>query len=204
MSPEAIGDDKPDLRRRSHQVVRRPPTLRAVTELVALRGDITTLEVDAIVNAANSELRPGGGVDGAIHAAGGPEIASEARAVALRNGRLETGSAVPTTAGRLRARHVIHTVGPIWGESDREESVGLLGDCYRNSLNLAEDLDCRSIAFPNISTGVYRFPKPLAAETAVTAVRIWVETQRRRLERVVFVSFDDENQALYEELLAQD
>lgn len=172
-----------------------------MTSLDAVKGDITTVDTDAIVNAANSELLPGGGVDGAIHAAGGPEIAAEARAIAARSGHLETGEAVATTAGALPSRHVIHTVGPIWRRHDEAEAVRLLGNCYRNSLSLAVELGCRTVAFPNISTGVYGFPKRLAGETAVRSVREWIEQHPGVLDGVVFVAFDDENQAIYEELL---
>lgn len=173
-----------------------------MTEVIAIQGDITSVEVDAIVNAANSELRPGGGVDGAIHAAGGPDIAEETRSIADRRGKLPTGEAVATTAGKLPARHVIHTVGPIWGGVDEGEAVRLLANCYRNSLDIATELGCASVAFPNISTGVYGFPKRKAAETAITAVREWIDENPTALTRVMFVSFTDDNQELYEQLLS--
>lgn len=176
------------------------PRLEPVTHVVAERGDLTTYDVDVVVNAANSELLAGGGVDGAIHRAGGPEIATEARAIAESDGRLETGHAVITTAGNLPARHVIHTVGPIWGRHSEEKAVRLLADCYRNSLDLAAERRCRTIAFPNISTGVYCFPKRLAASTAVGAVQGWVESRPDAMDRIVFVCFDDENLTFYEEL----
>jgi O-acetyl-ADP-ribose deacetylase len=172
-----------------------------MTELVALQGDITKSSVDAIVNAANSSLMGGGGVDGAIHRAGGPEILEECRLIVQRHGPLATGNAVITTAGLLPARHVIHTVGPIWGSIDEDEAVALLRSCYRNSLDLARDHECRSIAFPNISTGVYRFPLRLAATTAVAAVRRWVETDPAALESIHFVCHAAENLELYRELL---
>lgn len=164
-------------------------------------GDITSIEVDAIVNAANSRLIPGGGVDAAINAAGGPSIAEEMAAIGAEIGSLETGRAVHTGAGKLPARHVIHTVGPIWGQVDEEEALALLGSCYLSSLNLAANLGCRSIAFPNISTGVYGFPKDLAAEVAVQTVRRWSSMGSPVVERIVFVCFDEENHRIYEGLL---
>src|SRR3712207_3637606 len=122
-----------------------------------IRGDITKVEVDAIVNADNSSLLGGGGVDGAIHRAGGPDILEECRKIRARQGGCATGEAVITTAGRLPARYVIHTVGPVWnGGGHREEE--LLANAYLNSLKLAVAHKCQTIAFPNISTGVYRFP----------------------------------------------
>lgn len=167
----------------------------------SIKGDITRVGTDAIVNAANKELRPGGGVDGAIHRAGGPSIAEEAKAIAERDGHLSTGEAVATTAGELPSAHVIHTVGPIWDQHTEGEAVRLLSNCYRNSLDLAVELGCDSVAFPNISTGVFGFPKQLAGETAVGAVQDWVDDHPGELERVVFVAFDDENLEIYEELL---
>lgn len=172
-----------------------------MTAIESTLGDITEVSTDAIVNAANKELRPGGGVDGAIHRAGGPRIAEEARAIARAEGNLATGAAVATTAGDLPCDHVIHTVGPIWGQHPESEAVRLLGDCYRSSLDLAVELGCRTIAFPNISTGVYGFPKQLAGRTAVTAVSQWVSDNPGAVDRVLFVAFDDENRSIYEELL---
>jgi O-acetyl-ADP-ribose deacetylase (regulator of RNase III) len=174
-----------------------------VTRLEAIQADITTVAVDVIVNAANSTLMGGGGVDGAIHAAGGPSIKEECKAIVARQGPLPTGEAVATGAGNLPARHVVHTVGPVWGTVPAEEAVDLLASCYRNSLSLARDLACRSIAFPNISTGVYRFPKSLAAETAVHAVRTWLEGSPEALDTVLFVCFGPENLGLYRELLGR-
>lgn len=165
------------------------------------QGDITTFEVDAIVNAANAELIPGGGVDGAIHAAGGPSIAREAGEISAERGRLATGEAVATGAGALPARYVIHTVGPIWAQHTEEAAVALLGACYANSLDLAEDLACSTVAFPNISTGVYGFPKELAARTAVSAVAAWLSTEPQSVKDITFVCFDAENFAIYAELL---
>jgi O-acetyl-ADP-ribose deacetylase (regulator of RNase III) len=138
-------------------------------ELVA--GDLTVQPVDAIVNAANSSLLGGGGVDGAIHRKGGPDILAECRALrASRYGRgLPTGQAVATTAGRLPARWVIHTVGPVW--STTEDRSPFLRDCYTNALAVAADLGARTVAFPLISSGVYRWPKDDAVRQALTAIR---------------------------------
>jgi len=172
-----------------------------MTRLHAIRGDITTVAVDVIVNAANSSLMGGGGVDGAIHRAGGPAILEECRAIVARQGELPTGDAVITTGGELPARHVIHTVGPIWGTVTEEEAVRLLASCYTSSLDLAVEAEARTIAFPNISTGVYRFPKHLAATTATQAVRAWVDEHPTGIDEVWFVCFDTENLELCTKLL---
>ena len=174
-----------------------------MTRLEAIQADITTVAVDVIVNAANSTLMGGGGVDGAIHAAGGPSIKEECKAIVARQGPLPTGEAVATGAGNLPARHVVHTVGPVWGTVPAEEAVALLAACYRNSLSLAWKLACRSIAFPNISTGVYHFPKPLAADTAYAAVSEWLDDSPDVLDRVLFVCFGPDNLGLYQELLGR-
>jgi O-acetyl-ADP-ribose deacetylase (regulator of RNase III) len=173
-----------------------------VTKLEAIRADITRVAVDVVVNAANSSLLGGGGVDGAIHRAGGPDILAECRQIVARQGSLPTGKAVMTTAGNLPARHVVHTVGPVWGSLPDDESVRLLGSCYRSSLDLVAEAGASSVAFPGISTGVYGFPKPLAATTAVDAVRAWVSDRPEALDKVTFVSFDEESQSLYETLLS--
>ena len=133
-------------------------------------GDITEQDVDVIVNAANSSLLGGGGVDGAIHRKGGPAILAECRKLRAGHygGGLKTGHAVATTAGRLRARWVVHTVGPVW--SPAADRSHLLADCYRNSMHVAAGLDARSIAFPAISTGIYRWPAGSAAEIALTTI----------------------------------
>lgn len=147
-------------------------------------GDITEQEVDVIVNAANSSLLGGGGVDGAIHRKGGPEILAECRKLRAGHygGGLKTGQAVATTAGRLRARHVVHTVGPVW--SATEDRSALLADCHRNSLDLAAELGARTIAFPAISTGIYRWPVEDAARIAHEAV------EGTELDLIRFVLFD--------------
>lgn len=163
-----------------------------------VRGDITAQEVDAIVNAANSSLLGGGGVDGAIHCKGGKEIVEECRALrASQYGRgLPTGQAVATTAGRLPARWVIHTVGPVWSQS--EDRSALLADCHRNSLRVAAELGASTVAFPAISTGIYRWPLESAAEIAVTAVKEALTDSPVTLVR--FVLFDDN---AYEAFTAQ-
>ncbi|MFD9206352.1 O-acetyl-ADP-ribose deacetylase [Streptomyces sioyaensis] len=158
------------------------------TTLTVVQGDITEQTVDAVVNAANSSLLGGGGVDGAIHRRGGPEILAECRA--LRDGHygggLPTGQAVATTAGRLPARWVVHTVGPVF--SQREDRSALLASCYRESLRVADELGARTVAFPAISTGVYGWPMEDAARIAVETVR---ETHTA-VEEARFVLFDEQ------------
>lgn len=171
-----------------------------MTEISAKKGDITTIAVDVIVNAANSKLAGGGGVDGAIHRAGGPVIAEQCRDWIANHGHLPTGAAMVTDAGDLPARLVIHTVGPIWGEHEPEQARSLLASCYASSLDLAHEQSCATVAFPNISTGVYGFPKRDAAEVAVAAVARWVD-EGEGIDRIVFVCFDDENLEIYSELL---
>lgn len=171
-----------------------------MTRITLIKGDITQLEVDAVVNAANSRLAGGGGVDGAIHRAGGPTILEECQAWVSRHGELPTGEAMVTGAGDMQARYVIHTVGPVWSRHDEETAKRLLASCYRNSLDLAVGHECRSVAFPNISTGVYGFPKRQAADTAVGTVEEWIAGETE-IDEVIFVCFDDENRAIYWELL---
>ncbi|MFK4146503.1 O-acetyl-ADP-ribose deacetylase [Streptomyces sp. NPDC004065] len=161
--------------------------------ITLVQGDITQQSADAIVNAANSSLLGGGGVDGAIHRRGGPEILEECRALrASRYGRgLPTGQAVATSAGRLQARWVIHTVGPV--HSLQEDRSHLLASCYHESLRVAEELGALTVAFPAISTGVYRWPMDDAARIAVAAVR----SSRAAVEEVRFVLFDDRAHAAF-------
>lgn len=161
-----------------------------------VQGDITKIKVDAVVNAANSSLLGGGGVDGAIHRAGGSEILEACRQIRARQGRCATGEAVITTAGKLPAEYVIHTVGPVWTGDKEAEHSQLLANCYRNSLQLAIDNEIKTIAFPNISTGIYSFPKPLAAKVALKAVEDFL-TEHDAIEQVIFVCFDEENYRLY-------
>lgn len=172
-----------------------PPHL--TMRLIALTADITTLRTDAIVNAANSTLLGGGGVDGAIHRAAGPELLAECRTL----GGCPTGEARSTRGYRLPARYVIHTVGPVWRGGGHNEPE-LLAACYRNSLMEAERLGVVSIAFPCISTGVYGYPAPQAAEIAVHTVREVAREGLRHLSSVTFCCFSDYDTALYQALLA--
>lgn len=165
-----------------------------------IQGDITKLIVDAIVNAANSSLLGGGGVDGAIHRAGGKQILEECIAIRNRQGGCPTGEAVITTGGNLPANFVIHTVGPVWnGGKHNEES--LLANCYKNSLRVAIANHIKTIAFPNISTGIYHFPKALAAQVAVNTVNAVLQANPL-IEQVIFVCFDNDNYELYTKLTA--
>jgi O-acetyl-ADP-ribose deacetylase len=162
------------------------------------KGDITKENVDAIVNAANSSLLGGGGVDGAIHAAGGSQILEECMAIVRKIGELKTGEAVITSGGKLKAKYVIHTVGPIWHGGHSNEEV-LLSNAYRNSLKLASEKGIKTIAFPNISTGVYGFPKELAAKIAFDTVKVSL-LDYEKIEEVKFVCFDDYSYKLYLDL----
>jgi O-acetyl-ADP-ribose deacetylase len=159
------------------------------------RGDITLEQVDAIVNAANTTLRGGGGVDGAIHRAGGPAILAEC----VELGGCETGDAKATGAGRLAARYVIHTVGPVWQGGEHGEP-SLLGACYQNSLKLAAELGCRSVAFPSISTGVFRFPLDRAAPIAISTVLDGL-AELPQIEQVRFVLFDQDTFSAFRQAL---
>lgn len=162
-----------------------------------VKGDITKIQVDAIVNAANNGLQGGGGVDGAIHRAGGPEIMKECDLIRKKSGGCPTGEAVITSAGNLPAKYVIHTVGPVW-EGGRKSEPELLRKAYTNSLRLAVEKNLESIAFPNISTGVYRFPKKMAAEIAVDELKNF---KHHSLKEAFFVCYDDENFSLYDQIL---
>lgn len=163
--------------------------------LEAVLADITTLHVDAIVNAANTSLLGGGGVDGAIHDAAGPKLLEACRAL----GGCETGDAKATKGFRLPALWIFHAVGPVWNGGRRNEE-DLLAGCYRRSMQLAQEHSCASIAFPAISTGIYRFPPERAAAIAVRTVRDGLADSR--LERVVFCCFNAEAEAIYQRLLA--
>jgi len=167
-----------------------------------VHDDITTLSVDAIVNAANSSLLGGGGVDGAIHRAGGPAILEECKQIRAIQGGCEPGEAVITTGGELKAKWVIHTVGPVWQNGKANEDL-ILRSAYMKSLELARRSGVTSIAFPNISTGVFGFPKGRAAEIAVNAVADFLSTDQQ-LEEVVFCCYDQENYSIYRSLLNDD
>jgi O-acetyl-ADP-ribose deacetylase (regulator of RNase III) len=173
--------------------------MQVISRIKIIKGDITKLPVDAIVNAANSSLLGGGGVDGAIHRAGGPAILAECREIIARQGSCKTGEAVITTAGRLPAKFVIHTVGPIWNGGKKQEKENL-ANCYKNALKIAVDHAWTTISFPNISTGIYGFPKDLAAKISLGAVVSFIEKSALP-EKVLFVCFDPENfQLLQSEL----
>jgi len=163
-----------------------------------IQGDITQLSTDAIVNAANTSLMGGGGVDGAIHRAGGPQILEECIKIRNRQGGCPVGEAVITSGGNLKAKFVIHTVGPVW--SGKPDDDLLLANAYMNSLTLAVDNDIKTIAFPNISTGVYKFPKAQAAAIALREVQTFLQTDTK-LEKVIFCCFDAENFDLYSKLM---
>ncbi len=162
-------------------------------------GDITKIHADVIVNAANSSLLGGGGVDGAIHRVGGKSILEDCKKIIAKQGGCEVGEAVYTTAGNLPAKWVIHTVGPIWMGGGHSEKA-LLQNAYLNSLRLAAELKAENIAFPNISTGVYHFPKQAAAEIAVGAVKDFFH-HPGSVQKVVFVCFDDQSFQIYHQIL---
>ena len=171
-----------------------------MTTIELIQGDITKIAVDAIVNAANTSLLGGGGVDGAIHKAGGSAILDACMKIRAAQGGCNTGEAVITTAGLLPAKYVIHTVGPVWngGNKDERHKLSL---CYANSLQLAIANGAKTISFPNISTGIYHFPKQEAAEVAVKTVREYTAAFAG-IDKVCFVCFDAENFAIYGKLLA--
>jgi O-acetyl-ADP-ribose deacetylase (regulator of RNase III) len=164
--------------------------------LRVVQGDITKLPVTAIVNAANSSLLGGGGVDGAIHRAGGPQVLEECRQIRARQGGCKVGEAVITTGGRLPAQYVIHTVGPRWNGGHKGEPE-LLARCYQNCLRIAAERQLESVAFPGISTGIYGYPKAEAAAVAGHEIRQWLVAHEYPRE-VVLVAFDEETRRLYE------
>jgi len=170
--------------------------------IILLQGDITQQDTEAIVNAANSSLLGGGGVDGAIHRAGGPGILEECKQIVARQGRCPTGQAVITSGGNLKAKYVIHTVGPVWRGGENHEGQ-LLADAYRNSLVLAREHDIKTIAFPSISTGAYRFPIDQAARIALKSVGDFI-SKPSQFHQVRFILFSKKDlqkyQDAYEEL----
>lgn len=166
-------------------------------KVTLIQGDITKIATDAIVNAANTSLLDGGGVDGAIHRAGGKEILDECVKIRNKQGGCNVGEAVITTAGNLPSKYVIHTVGPVWN-GEKDEKKTLLANCYKNCFKIAENKELKSIAFPNISTGIYHFPKDKAAEIAIEIVKSF---QFNSIEEVIFVCFDQENYNLYKNLI---
>jgi len=173
------------------------PIVDMNSRIQVVKADITKFQADAIVNAANSSLMGGGGVDGAIHRAGGPAILEDCRKIVARQGGCKTGEAVITTGGNLPAKYVIHTVGPVYN-GGKGNVAELLKSCYLNSLALALENNCRTIAFPSISTGIYGYPKPEAAKIAVAAVKDFF-SRNKDIEMVTFVCFDDENYKLIQQ-----
>ncbi len=165
-------------------------------KLRIIQGDITRQGTDAIVNAANSSLMGGGGVDGAIHRAGGPAILDECKQIVARQGQLPTGKAVITTGGNLKAKYVIHTVGPIWHGGNKGEPE-LLASAYKESLKLAAENNLNSIAFPSISTGAYGYPVSQASKIAINAVITLLSHSTTSLREAVFVLFDSQTFAAY-------
>jgi O-acetyl-ADP-ribose deacetylase (regulator of RNase III) len=165
-------------------------------QLHLLKGDITNIAVDAIVNAANSQLAGGGGVDGAVHRAGGPEIMRELDEVRAGIGRCDTGKAVVTGAGRLPAKYVFHTVGPMYRDGQHGEQA-LLKACYFNCLTLAAERDVKSISFPSISTGVYGYPIEEAAEIAVSTVATWLHDHTGPVRVAKLVQFSERDHDVY-------
>ena len=172
-----------------------------MAEVELIRGDLTKQQVDVIVNAANSGLHGGGGVDGAIHRAGGPGILEECRVIISEIGSLSTGKVVSTSAGNLPCRYVFHAVGPVYDASRPLEMQRLLFSCYWNCLELATEMKLDSIAFPNISTGVYGYPKYEAAATAIAATYRFL-SKPNALQKIGYVCFDAENFDIYKQLLA--
>jgi O-acetyl-ADP-ribose deacetylase (regulator of RNase III) len=173
-----------------------------INKIKILKGDIIKENVDAIVNAANSSLLGGGGVDGAIHRDGGNKIFQECKDIVRKIGFLKTGEAVITSGGNLKAKYVIHTVGPIWHGGNNNEKK-LLSNAYKNSLKLADQKNIKTIAFPNISTGVYKYPKDKAAKVAYNSVKESL-IKYESIQEVRFICFDEYNYNLYRDLLCED
>ena len=169
-------------------------------QIQVILGDITRQTVDAIVNAANESLLGGGGVDGAIHSAAGKELDLACRKIHEEKGGCKTGDAVITTGGNLPTKFVIHTVGPIW-RGGKQREAELLSSAYLSSLRLASENGIRTIAFPNISTGIYGFPKEQASKIAVSAIADFLDNNKTCIENVIFVCFDQENYELYKKLV---
>jgi len=172
------------------------------TNLGLIQGDITRQTTEAIVNAANSSLMGGGGVDGAIHRAGGPAILNGCRQIVSRIGRLDTGKAVITSGGNLQAKYVIHTVGPVWHGGNRGEAE-LLASAYRESLKVATDYKLKSISFPSISTGAYGYPVAEAAKVALDTVLAFLRDVPTSLQEVHFVLYDSKTYQVYSAKLAE-
>lgn len=170
-----------------------------MSRIELVKADITKIKADAIVNAAKTTLLGGSGVDGAIHRAGGPLIIEDCRKIRARNGGCPPGEAVITRAGNLPSRYVIHAVGPVW-KGGEENEAQTLKNAYSNALALTEPYGLESIAFPNISTGIYSFPKELAAEIAIDTVKDYLGGNFH-LKKVIFVCYDKENYGIYEILL---
>lgn len=171
-----------------------------IGSIEVLHGDITKIETDAIVNAANTSLLGGGGVDGAIHKAGGPAILEQCRKIRARQGSLKVGAAVYTTAGNLPAKYVIHTVGPVWNGGNKQEAE-LLEASYLSSLKLAIELGCASISFPNISTGIYGFPKEQAATIAVNTACAFLKANPALRLNIILVCYEQEHFELMQKTL---
>jgi len=169
------------------------------TKITLVKGDITKQNTDAIVNAANSSLMGGGGVDGAIHRAGGPEILEECKKIRKEHGKCKTGESVITTGGELKAKYVIHTVGPVWHGGNSNESQ-LLANCYKNSLNLAMKKSIKTISFPAISTGVYGYPIENAAVIALKTTFDFVK-EKNFFDEIVFVLYSQSDYDVYEKTL---
>jgi O-acetyl-ADP-ribose deacetylase (regulator of RNase III) len=169
-----------------------------LAQLQLLKGDITQIAVDAIVNAANSQLAGGGGVDGAIHRAGGPEIMAELYEIRSQIGRCATGSAVATTAGKLPAEYVFHAVGPVYRQGGNQEAE-LLASCYSTALNMAAERGVKTISFPSISTGIYGYPVEEAAAIAVNTVANWLRDHTGPVHTVKLVQFSEADHQIYRE-----